>query len=372
MKKVILSVTNDLVTDQRLDKTASCLANAGYEVLTVGRRYNDSPPVPEKKYQTKRLSLFFRKGFCFYAEFNLRLFFFLLFRKVDILVANDLDTLLPNFLVSKIRRKKIVYDSHEYFCGLPELTDRPRVRKVWLRIEKFCFPKLPLVITVSPSIAQLYDAEYPTRTMKVQVIRNVPSSAIISEGGTRTTFGLPEDKRIIVMQGAINIDRGAEELIEAMRFIPNALLLIIGNGDVIPQLKQRVAAEGLGELVRFIPRIAPEQLAAYTALADIGCSLEKDTNCNYRYCLPNKLFDYIRAGIPVVVSDLPEMAAVVRENGVGVVIPEHSPQGIALAVNQLLNDSILYQQCREQCRKSAPKYVWEQECRLLQELYRNL
>ena len=216
--------------------------------------------------------------------------------------TNYFDTLLPNFLVIKIRRKKIVYDSHEYFCGLPELTDRPRVRKVWLRIEKFCFPKLPLVITVSPSIAQLYDAEYPTRTMKVQVIRNVPSSAIISEGGTRATFGLPEDKRIIVMQGAINIDRGAEELIEAMRFIPNALLLIIGNGDVIPQLKQRVAAEGLENLcvlfrellrsswrlTRHLPTSAVHWRRIPTATIDTACP---------------KLFDYIRAGIPVVVSD---------------------------------------------------------------------
>ena len=122
-------------------------------------------------------------------------------------------------------------------------------------------------------------------------VRNVPTRHCPVPSATRKSLNLPQDQRIIIMQGAINMDRGAEELIAAMQWIPQALLLIIGDGDRIPALKQWVTAHGFESKVRFIARLPFEQLFEYTRLADIGCSLEKDTNINYRYCLPNKLFD---------------------------------------------------------------------------------
>ncbi|MEG2071276.1 MAG: hypothetical protein RR034_07885, partial [Bacteroidales bacterium] len=130
-KKVILSVTNDLYTDPRVDKVCIFLTKSGFDVTLVGRCYQNSPQLNPRKYKTQRLHLFFKTGVAFYAEFNFRLFWYLLFKKCDILVANDLDTLLPNFLVSKIRKKRIVYDSHEYFCGMLSIANRPRVRKTW-------------------------------------------------------------------------------------------------------------------------------------------------------------------------------------------------------------------------------------------------
>src|SRR5688500_271887 len=105
-----------------------------------------------RSYRTNRFRMFFEKGALFYAWFNVRLFWFLLFRSSDILVANDLDTLLPNYLVSKLKRKKLVYDSHEYFTEVPELISRPKVKAVWEHIERFIFPKLKYVSTVNHSI----------------------------------------------------------------------------------------------------------------------------------------------------------------------------------------------------------------------------
>lgn len=368
MKRVIVSVTNDLFSDQRVDKVCNSLVSMGLEVLLVGRCYADSPAIGPRNYKSRRFHLLFRKGFKFYAEFNLRLFFFLLFHKCDILVSNDLDTLYPNFLVSRIKRKRLVYDSHEYFCGVPELNGRPRVQKFWRRIERRCFPKLTDVITVCQSIADIYDREYP-RANKVRVVRNVPVKQQFAPTKSRQELGLPTDKRIIVMQGALNQDRGAEELILAMKSIPDSMLLLIGNGDVVPQLKLLVERELLAEKVRFIPRMAPEELANYTALCDVGCSLEKDTNVNYRYCLPNKLFDYIRAGIPCVVSALPEMERVVAGSGVGVVVAEHSPENITAAINNLLSDNDLYQRCKANTRVAAEQYCWENEEKVLREIY---
>lgn len=368
MKRIIVSVTNDLFSDNRVDKVCNSLTEMGFDVLLVGRRYNNSPALSPRKYKTKRLHLLFKKGAAFYAEYNLRLFFHLLFHKCDILVANDLDTLLANYMASRVRRKKLVYDSHEYFCEVPELVNRPRVQKFWRRIEQHCFPKLKDVTTVCQSIADIYDKEYP-RENKVKVVKNVPLKSMPAITETRESLNLPTDKRIIVMQGAINLDRGAEELISAMQWIDNALLLIIGNGDKIAELKELTQTLNMNERVRFIERQPYHKLFNYTYLANVGCSLEKDTNINYRYCLPNKLFDYIRANIPVVVSNLPEMAKIVRDNNIGLVIAEHTPQAIADSINKLLNDSELYNQCKANEAKASELYCWENEEQILRDIY---
>ncbi len=205
-RRVVLSVTNDILGDQRVDKVCHTLIKMGFEVLVVGRLRKNSPEITGKPYRTKRFRLLFDKGPLFYAEYNLRLFFYLLFVRCDILVAKDLDTLLPNTLVSKLRRKKLVYDSHEYFCGILEVIERPRVRKAWLAIERFCFPKLEHVITVSQSIADQYKQEYGK---EVAVVRNIPRRENFPVTETRASLHLPEDKKIAVLQGTgLHRDRG--------------------------------------------------------------------------------------------------------------------------------------------------------------------
>ncbi|MFY8028860.1 MAG: glycosyltransferase, partial [Bacteroidia bacterium] len=139
-KRIILSVTNDLATDQRVQKVAQTLIDMGAEVCLVGRKLKGSMPVP--KFEHHRMSLLFNKGVAFYAEYHIRLFLLLLFKRADILVANDLDTLLPNYLVSKLKGVQLVYDSHEYFTEVPELQGSPLKKKIWLSLERFVFPKL--------------------------------------------------------------------------------------------------------------------------------------------------------------------------------------------------------------------------------------
>ena len=138
-KKIIISVTNDLSTDQRVKKVCGTLNAMNYDILLIGRKRPTSLKL-KRPYRTKRMKLIFNKGALFYAEFNIRLFILLVFSKVDIYHANDLDTLLANYLAAIIRRKPIVYDSHEYFTGVPEIQNKKLVKKVWLNIEKFIFP----------------------------------------------------------------------------------------------------------------------------------------------------------------------------------------------------------------------------------------
>ncbi len=153
MKKIIVSATTDLSTDNRIDRTCKALLEHGFEILLVGRIKSDSVNLEIRNYPCKRFKLVFQKGPFFYMEFNLRLFFFLLFQKKDILISNDLDTLLANYCCSKFsRRTKLLYDSHELFTETPELIARKRVRFVWLVIERYIFPKLKFIITVNQSI----------------------------------------------------------------------------------------------------------------------------------------------------------------------------------------------------------------------------
>jgi len=359
LKKAIVSVINDLVTDQRVDRTCNTLVGLGFDVHLAGRRKKNSYALPERKYNMTRFHMFFEKGPLFYAFFNFRLFFYLLFKKTDLLFANDLDTLLPNYLVSKIKRIPLVYDSHEYFTGVPELEGRPFVQKTWKTIERYVFPKLKDIITVNKSIADLYKTEYGK---ELTIVRNIPKTRSVSGIKTRAELGLPENKQLIILQGSgINIQRGAEEAVEAMIFIENACLLIVGDGDVIPLLKLSVKKNGLKEKVLFIPKQSPENLIHYTAISDLGLTLDKDTNINYRFSLPNKLFDYIHARIPILASPLVEVKNIIDEFGIGSCIETHAPEHIAEKIRFMLSDKESRDIWKKNLKLAAEKLTWEEE-----------
>ena len=172
--KVAFSVTNCICNDQRVIKIAGTVSKLGCDITIIGRRSGDCSAIRLWPFKTERFSMLFRRSFLFYGFYNIRLFFFLLFHKYDFLVSNDLDTLLPNFLISKLKRLPLVYDSHEYFTGVPEIQNRPFVKWVWKSIEKSIFPGLKNVMTVSEPIASLYEKMYHVRP---QVIRNFSRNA---------------------------------------------------------------------------------------------------------------------------------------------------------------------------------------------------
>lgn len=366
-KIAIVSVINDLVTDQRVHKSCMVLQQAGFEVLLVGRKQRKSPPMDSRPYQTKRMRLLFEKGPCFYAFFNLRLFFFLLFHKADFLLSNDLDTLLPNYLISKIKRIPMLYDSHEYFTETPELVNRKFVQSVWKKIEASILPHLKEMITVNESIANLFGEKYH---IQVHVIRNIPVRAVASSQKEREALHLPLDKHLLVLQGSgINVHRGAEELVEAMHFLDDSFLMIIGGGDVLPILKQKVQQLNL-QNVLFLPRMPYSEMMDYTRCAELGFSLDKDTNLNYRFSLPNKLFDYIQANVPVIASHLPEIEKVIKKYDIGDFIEDHQPEHIASAVRNALDNRERYHNWKRNLSQAAEELCWEKESLHLLEIYK--
>lgn len=370
MKRAIVAVINDLVTDQRVHKSCLALQKCGYEVVLIGRELHASPMMPSRPYVCVRMKLLFEKGPLFYAEFNLRLFLWLLFTRFQLLVSNDLDTLLPVFLLSRIRRVPMVFDSHEYFTETPELVHRPAVQKVWKSIEKLVLRRISWMITVNDSIAGLFENEYG---LKVNVIRNIPLRWQPDKVIGRSDLGLPEDRPVLILQGSgINIQRGAEELVEAMKYLSEASLLIIGGGDVVEKLKQLVRQNGTEDRVIFLPRMPYERMMHYTAAADLGFTLDKDTNLNYRLSLPNKLFDYIQAGTPVVASNLPEVRNIVETYGVGCIAENHRPDYLAGLIRKALNDKASLEQWIKNCNFAAAELCWENEEQKLLNIYESI
>lgn len=356
MQRVVLSVTNDLVTDQRVNKIALYLLKSGFDVTIIGRRLNNSLSLKGKQYKTRRMRLLFNKGPLFYAEYNLRLFFFLLFFKVDILVANDLDTLLANYLISVIKKKKLIYDSHEYFTEVPELCNRNFTKKIWLTIEKLILPKIRYSYTVCKSIAEIYNKKYG---IEMNVIRNLP----LFDKITVSYIGkiIPENKKIIIYQGVLNVGRGIENVIEAIKFIDNVLFIIVGDGDIRDELINLTLKLNVGDKVIFTGKVPYEELYSITCKADIGISLEQNISLNYYYSLPNKLFDYIHANVPVLVSELPEIIEIVKKYNIGVIVQKFDPEYIAIQIQNMLNDTEKREIWKKNLIYASKDLCWEKE-----------
>ena len=364
LKHVYISVTNDLVTDQRVHKVCETIsANfPEYKITLIGRLKKDSKPVNQRAYNVHRMSLRFEKGFKFYAEYNLRLFLYLLFKPRGVYFSNDLDTLLPNFLISKIKGGTLIYDSHEYFTEVPELIGRDKVRAIWLQIESYILPKLKTMFTVNETLAKIYSEKYH---IPVHAVRNVPKLngyvKSSEEIQVRKKYGISSSDHLIIYQGAVNKDRGLEELIDAFTFLPsNFHLVIVGTGDVHQALIEKTNTLKLNH-VHFAGQIPFNKLEQYTLEADLGVSLEKSTNLNYRYALPNKVFDYLASGVPILVSPLTELCAILEKHNVGKLLPSHEPKDIAETIEAIFSDQNQLAIWKENTQKAREEYCWENE-----------
>ncbi len=357
-KRIISTVTNDLVGDQRIHKAAMSLKKAGWDPVLVGRRMRDSETV-DRAYRTKRFRLLFNHGPLFYMCFNFRLFCYLLRAKADLFLANDLDTLPAVWFASLIRNKPYVFDSHEYFTEVPELVNRKHIQKIWKSIERFIIPKTKYMLTVNHEIAQLFREEYD---VSVGVLMNVPSLNSANEnffvGEIPVSFN---NRTLILYQGAVNAGRGLEEILETMTILPDHVLLVLGGGDNLKKLQLRVKELNLQDQVCFKGRLAMNELAWYTQQAKIGLSVEQDLGLNYRLALPNKLFDYMHAGLPVLASDLPVMARIVKEVNFGLLTNLFDPKSLASKILEMTSDQQRYQEWKVAALKGSKKYTWESQ-----------
>jgi len=265
---------------------------------------------------------------------------------------------------------KLVYDSHEYFTGQQGLAERKIKYALWKKAERMIVPKINHMITVSQSIADIYRNEYGVNPL---VIRNVASSVARLVPHDRYELGAGDDELLIVLQGSgINAGRGATELIEAVKRLERVRLLIIGSGDIIESLHLRERKPGAETNMIFLPRMTWEEMMRYTMCCDAGLSLDTDTCINQRYSLPNKLFDYIAAGIPAVVSPLPEVSAIIEMYGCGLVLDEVTPDAIAGQLERLRDDRSLLRELKKKALEAGRELNWEKEMVKEQEFFRSV
>ena len=361
-KRIYCTVTNDLTYDQRMIRICTSLVSAGYEVTLVGRREPASLPLIPHPFRQKRLRVLFRKGKLFYLEYNLRLLFYLLFRRMDCICAIDLDTIVPCYFTAVLKHIPRVYDAHELFCEMKEVVARPAIYKIWKRVEKTFVPAFPNGYTVNSQIAAEFGKMYGVR---YAVIRNVP---VLQSAPTSSPS---PSGRFILYQGAVNEGRCFETLIPAMKEV-DARLVICGKGNFMKETLQLVKDHSLEQKIVFKGPLRPEELRQLTQTAWCGITLFENKGMSNYYSLANRFFDYMHAGIPQLAMDYPAYREINNMYQIAVLIDKPEIGQIAGALNSLLNNMELYKTLQGNCRKASHHFNWQEEEKQLIRLYQKI
>lgn len=362
-KTILFTVSNDLTFDQRMQRICMTLSRRGYRVELIGRVLPRSLPLEPRNYYQRRIHCWAHKGFLFYAEYNFRLFVHLMRAHYDAVCSIDLDTLPAGCLASLLRRKKRVYDAHEYFTEVPEVVHRPFVKAFWSAIARVCLPFYRHAYTVGPALAAELTRKYD---LPFAVVRNVPVSA--SPAKKNDTWSkkppLPEPsggRKVLLYQGALNEGRGIEHLLQALQTLDGVECWLAGEGDLSEPLRSLAQSLGVQDKVRFLGFVRPADLKQITPLAWIGVNLFETRGLNYYYSLANKFFDYVQAGIPVLCINFPEYRVLNMQHEVAVLLDELTPASIASAIVSLQRDPERYERLQQAAATAAGEWNWAAE-----------
>lgn len=340
-----------------MQRICGSLAKEGYDVWLIGRKIKGCPELTSTSFKQLRINCFSKKGPLFYIEFNLRLFFCLLFKKADLICAIDLDTIIACYCSSILKGTKRVYDAHEYFTEQKEVATRQHIQRIWLAIERLMVTKFKYGYTVNDWIAKALKERY---RVDYEVIRNLPLNLPYA--------GKQAETRFIIYQGAVNEGRCFEQLIPAMKEVP-ASLKIYGTGNFINQTISIINDYSLQYKVEINKPISPTLLREITGQASIGITLFDDKGLSQVHSLANRFFDYMMAGIPQVCINFPEYQAINNEFEIAYLIPDTDPKTIANALNKLLQDHVLYNRLHSNCLEARKKLNWDLEEKQLIKFY---
>ncbi|MEO5563100.1 MAG: glycosyltransferase [Chitinophagaceae bacterium] len=360
MKRIFFTVTNDLTYDQRMKRICTSLAENGYDVTLVGFKRRNSLPLKEEKFKQKRLPCFFSKGKSFYAECNIRLFAYLLFKKMDAICAIDLDTILPCYRISKWKNVHRIYDAHELFTETKEVITRPSVQKVWKKIEKYAVPKFKHGYTVSESIAQELNKRY---NVHYKLIRNLTV--------LRPDIPTGQERKFVLYQGAVNEARCFEYLIPAMKQVNNKLV-VCGDGNFMDQLRKLIKENKVEDKVELRGMLSPEDLWKVSLEAKVGITIIENEGLNQYFSLPNKFFDYIHAAVPQVAVNYPEYRKINEQFEVAILLDKTEPEIIAAAINNLLVNDVVHVRLTQNCIMARQTLNWQQEEKKLLTFYQSV
>ncbi|MBI5646421.1 MAG: glycosyltransferase [Ignavibacteriae bacterium] len=273
-----------------------------------------------------------------FAEYMVRVFFFVLRTRCTIVVAHDLPAAIPSWLAARLSRKRIVYNAHELWGESNGIT--APFPAFWRTLDRFLCPRVDALITPEENRARIYRDEYGARTTTL-VIPNAPpyrspeASSVLSD--FLAAQGILPDM-IVLYQGIFDESRCLHELIEAMVHTDEGIVLVLagrGSDEQRRKLEVAISQRGLSGRVVFHPFVHYESLHRFTSSADVGVLFYRNDCRNNMYCAPNKLYEYAQAGLPVLASDNPGVADVIRARGMGLVVDATYPETITEGLNLL-------------------------------------
>lgn len=363
--RVYFCVTNDLTYDRRMNRICQTLTNEGFQCELIGREITTSEILVKKSFNQTRLHCFINKGPLFYLEMNLRLVLYLLKQPFDILCACDLDTVPAVWFVSRFRKVKTVYDAHEYFTEVPELTNRPIKKGVWSLVAKIMIPTFDVSYTVGEELAKIMGKKYD---VPFQVVRNIATQS----KQPQTIPSFHDREQLIVYQGAINIGRGLPELILAMKQLPDWKLKIAGKGDIDNELSDLIKKESLGNRVELLGWVKPEEIPDLMSKAKVTVNLREKGSLNDYYSLPNKFFDTLQSGVPSINMRYPEYENVIKTFPGSILIDSVDPDIIAKAIKEIVTSEETWNKMSNASLRAASRYSWENDSEVLVTVYKKL
>ncbi len=354
-KSITICSTSFHQYDRRLIRIGKALIDAGYTVTWISRGKLDDSNSP---FIHLIIDTLFKSGVLFYLEFNWKLFWKLIFHKTDCINAIDLDTIPASCLANIFKNKKLVFDAHEIYYEVPELTGKAIKKNVWKIAAKLFLPHIKYNYTVNHSLREHYYTRY---RRAYAVIRNVPSKSKNLETSK-------SNQKKLCYLGVVNKGRGLELAIEVMRKLPDYSLTIIGEGDLYEELKKE--AIDLPN-VEFLGYVEPDKIGSILNTCSIGLNMLQAESLNYVLSLANKFFDYMHAGLPSINMSYPEYENILKKHPTGLMVSNYTAESLSSALSKL-EDTTKFQSLVDNCMKYKEHYSWENEQQKLVAFYHNI
>jgi glycosyltransferase involved in cell wall biosynthesis len=369
-KSVLIVFLGNIHYDTRVTNFYRTFKDRGYKTRVVGFDWLT------ENFQTEKgdVSVYkLRKRFSilYYIRFAFILSRRILFTNADFIFAEDVYTLPFAVIFGKLKGAKIIYDSREVYGYLAGLSKRKNIQNLLRWVEKTFISSVYKTMTTGPLDSIHVEKEYGLEN--TLVVRNLPLFCKITDPfDFRKYYSLSESTKILLYQGVILHGRGLKLIFDVLSEISDCVLVILGGGEYTEYYKNLCTEKGLNSKVFFFGKIPQNELLSYTAGADIGLSLIENLSLSYYYALPNKMFEYILTGVPVLASNLPQMKDMIDKYKVGLYVDPENSDDLKSTLQRLVNDNDLRQRLSENCFEASKELNWENEIKKLLPFIENI